>query len=81
MRISYILILAVIFMLTMVSLNAPLAQDDLTISACEQRCGIRTDLGQVMPGNYQAFAACRDRCNREFWKKFDRQEKELEEDK
>ena len=75
MRISYILILAVIFMLNMVSLNAPLAQDDLTISDCERRCGIRTEFGQVI-GNYQAIYACRARCSQEFWKKVDGEEKE-----
>src|SRR5271157_1726713 len=57
----------------LISLNA-LAQD--TIGECEQRCGIRrTDMGQVI-GNPQMIAACRDRCNREYWKKFEGKEKE-----
>jgi hypothetical protein len=72
MRISCTLILAAIFTLTMVSLNAPLAQDDLTITDCQSRCGTRTWTGQVT-GNPQAIAACGDRCEREFWDKVDRQ--------
>ena len=59
-------------------LNDLSAQDDLTISECEQRCGRKTDTGVII-GNYQAIAACRDRCSREIWKKVDRNEKELEE--
>jgi hypothetical protein len=71
MKLSSIVILALISAL-LISLNV-LAQD--TISDCDQRCGIRTDMGQVV-GNYQSIAACRDRCNREFWKKFEGKEKE-----
>ncbi len=66
-----IVILALISVL-LISLNVP-AQE--TIGECEQRCGIRTDMGGVV-GNYQAIAACRDRCSREFWKKLEGKEKE-----
>jgi hypothetical protein len=58
--------------LTLISLNQVSAQDDMTITACQSRCGIRLESGQIV-GNYQAIAACRDRCAREFWDKMDRQ--------
>jgi hypothetical protein len=78
MKLLSVSMLTMTLMLTMVSLNDLSAQDDLTISECEQRCGRKTDTGVII-GNYQAIAACRDRCSREIWKKVDRNEKELEE--
>jgi len=78
MKLLSILMLTMIPMFTVVSLNDLSAQDDLTISDCEQRCGRKTDTGAII-GNYQDIAACRDRCSREAWKKVDRKEKELEE--
>lgn len=72
MKLLSIAILALISVL-LISPNAP-AQD--TIGECEQRCGIRrTDMGQVI-GNPQLIAACRDRCEKEFWKKLEDKEKE-----
>ena len=68
------LMLALALTLTMISLNEVFAQDYSTITDCESRCGTRTDMGQVI-GNYQAIAACRDRCARQFWDKTDRPEK------
>ncbi len=72
MKLLSIVILALISVL-LISLNV-LAQD--TIGECEQRCGIRrTEMGQVI-GNPQAIFACRDRCDKEFWKKLEGKEKE-----
>jgi hypothetical protein len=78
MKLLSILMLTIILMLTMISLNDLSAQDDLTISECEQRCGRKTDTGVII-GNYQAIAACRDRCSQEIWKKVDQKDKELDE--
>ncbi len=69
-----ILMLAFALALTVISLNSVLAQDDLSITDCQSRCGTRTDMGQVI-GNYQAIAACRDRCTRQYWDKADKPEK------
>jgi len=77
MKIPSTLMLGVILMLTMVSLNNLFAQDDLTISECEQRCGKQTDTGAII-GNYQVIAACRARCSQQYWDKVDREEKENE---
>ncbi|MBI4964825.1 MAG: hypothetical protein HY913_16235 [Desulfomonile tiedjei] len=68
------LIIALTLMLV-VSLNV-FAQE--TITDCEQRCGRRTDMGARV-GPYQAIAECMDRCSREFWKKVDQKDKDLEE--
>ncbi len=68
-----VLTITLALILTMISLNEAFAQD-VSITDCQSRCGIRTDMGQVV-GNYQAIAACRDRCAREYWEKMDRQGK------
>jgi hypothetical protein len=48
------------------------------ITDCERRCGLRTDMfGRTGP--YYALADCMDRCSREFWKKVDQKDKDLEE--
>ncbi|MBI4964822.1 MAG: hypothetical protein HY913_16220 [Desulfomonile tiedjei] len=49
-----------------------------TITDCERRCGIRTEMGGRV-GPYQVIAECLDRCSREFWKKVDQKDKDLEE--
>jgi hypothetical protein len=68
------LMLAFALTLTMISLNDVFAQDDLSITDCQSRCGTRTDMGQII-GNYQAIAACRDRCARQYWDKTDKPDK------
>ena len=68
------LMLAFALTLTMISLNDVFAQDDLSITDCQSRCGTRTDMGQII-GNYQAIAACRDRCARQYWDKADKPDK------
>jgi len=73
MKYLSMLIPAFALTLTMVSLSEVFAQDE-TITGCQSRCGIRTESGEVT-GNYQAIAACRDRCAREYWEKMDRQGK------
>ena len=72
MRFFYVLIVALALTIFIISLNEALAQDDMTISGCQSRCLIRVEAGFVV-GNYQAAAACRERCVREYWEKFDRQ--------
>jgi len=62
-------------LLLVISLNV-FAQE--TITDCEQRCGIRTEMGGRV-GPYNAIAECMDRCTREFWKKTDREDKDLDE--
>lgn len=76
MRLLSILMLALTLAL-LISLNL-FAQE--TITDCEQRCGIRTEMG-VRGGPYNALADCMDRCSREFWKKVNRTDKDLEETK
>ena len=71
MKLLSILLFALALWLTLISLNQVSAQDDMTITDWS-RCGIRLESGQIV-GNYQAIAACRDRCAREFWDKMDRQ--------
>jgi hypothetical protein len=77
MKLLSILTLSVILVLATVSVNVLLAQDDFTIGQCEQRCGTRTETGQII-GNYQDIARCRERCRQEFWKRVDRKDKEPE---
>ncbi len=69
-------LLMLVFALTLINifLNDVFAQDYATISDCQSRCGIRTDTGQVL-GNYQAIAACRDRCARQYWNRTEKQER------
>lgn len=74
MKLSSILILALTLVL-LISLNL-FARE--TITDCEQRWGIRTEMGG-RTGPYNAIAECMDRCSREFWKKVDRNDKDLEE--
>jgi hypothetical protein len=49
-----------------------------TITDCEQRCGIRTEMG-ARTGPYNAIAECMDRCSSDFWKNVDQKDKDLEE--
>ncbi len=74
MKFLSIMIIGLALASTVVSLNQVFAQDDLSITDCQSRCGTRTDMGQII-GNYQAIAACRDRCARQFWDKTERPEK------
>ncbi len=74
MKFVSILIIALILPLILVSLGEVYAQDDLSITECESRCGTRTDMGQVI-GNYQAIAACRSRCASQYWNKTEKKDK------
>ena len=48
-----------------------------TITDCERRWGLRTDMfGRTGP--YYALADCMDRSSGEFWKKVDQKDKDLE---
>jgi len=72
MKLLSILLFALALSLTLISFNQVSAQDDMTITDCQSRCGIRLESGQIV-GNYQAIAACRDRCAREYWERMERQ--------
>jgi hypothetical protein len=66
--------LTTIFALTLITILGVFAQDDSTITDCENRCGTRSWTGQII-GNPQDIAACRDRCVSQYWNKIDGQEK------
>ena len=68
MKYLSILMIALILTLTMMSVIEVFAQQDMTITDCQSKCGIRVETGQVLClGNCQIIVACRDRCVREFW--------------
>lgn len=71
---SLIIVLALALLM---SLNLS-AQE--TIADCERRCGVRTEMF-ARTGPYNALADCMDRCSREFWKRVDQKDKDLEETK
>ncbi len=74
MKLFSVLIIALVLTLLTIPLNEAFAQDGMSITDCQSRCGTRLETGQVV-GNYQAIAACRDRCEREYWEKMDQQGK------
>ncbi len=74
MKYLSILMIALILTLTMMSVIEVFAQQDMTITDCQSKCGIRVETGQVLClGNCQIIVACRARCVREYWDKMDRQ--------
>jgi hypothetical protein len=72
------LISIMISALTLLLVIYPKASAQETIPDCERRCGVRTEMfGRTGP--YNVLADCMDRCSRDFWKKADKKDKDLEE--